>query len=744
MINSVKAIWLFLGLSVICQIANAQEALPYPSNEQLRHYRSVFEPRLSPDGTQVLVRIADSVADGAKGHIWLVPVNGGEPRQLTFSRDSDKEGEGTGRWMPDGMSILFLAHRGEHTGLYMLPLSGGEAKPIPVKIRPLVDESKRPDALPPVKDSDKTAATEPAAEMEVDVDSYNVSPDGKFIALILKDPETPGEKKQKEAKADAQWVDHDEHGTRLYLLELATDRITEVPVAINVKEASWSEDGSQLIVVAERPNSASDLGPARSAWQVTLADLARPQRLNELPATIELPRWSSDGHAMLYLAQAKRDAPPDYYDLYEYTFATRTSRNLTDGLDGSIGPEQPLRMPDGSCVFVMIHGVESGVAQILPNETKPRLVKLPMTDVIRVSTNATRTGWVFLGNSGGQGSQLYFLTDLGATPKQLPLPPLTPAHLQTTAPKLISWKNGGMTIQGLLYLPPQSAKGPVPLIVQVHGGPTGVFLNQFDPFVDFLLGQGWAVLNPNPRGSVGRGAAFAAAVRNDVGGADYRDVMSGVDYVLKTEPIDPSRLALMGYSYGGEMAGFAEGRTQRFKAIISGAPVIDQYSEYGTEDDSWYDRWYFGKPWEHPSDAWRQSPLAGVGHAKTPFLLIQGQSDTTDPVGQSQEMYRALRQMNVPVDLVTYPRVDHAPLAIAISGNPSAEPWHGFDARRRIVSFIGKAFGVTPCKLAEPKAQALPASAAGTQSGRSAAGHQGYPQSPCVFPARTVADHAGR
>ena len=126
---------------------------------------------------------------------------------------------------------------------------------------------------------------------------------------------------------------------------------------------------------------------------------------------------------------------------------------------------------------------------------------------------------------------------------------------------------------------------------------------------------------------------------------------------------------------------------------ITGAPVIDQISEYGTEGDSWYDRWYFGKPWERVSDAWRQSPLSGVGHAKTPFLLLQGQVDATDPLGQSQEMYRALRQQGVPVQLVTYARENHGPLSAGINGAPSPETWHGFDARQRIVKFISEALG---------------------------------------------------
>ncbi len=241
-------------------------------------------------------------------------------------------------------------------------------------------------------------------------------------------------------------------------------------------------------------------------------------------------------------------------------------------------------------------------------------------------------------------------------------------------------------------MPPSAASGKVPLIVDVHGGPFGAWENRHDAFADFLVGHGWAVLRPNPRGSSNYGTQFAAANKNDLGGGDYQDVMAGVDAALAKYPLDPGRMALIGYSYGGEMAGFVEGKTDRFKAIVSGAPVIDQFSEYGTEKGSWYDRWYFGKPWEHRDDAWRQSPLAGAAKAKTPFMLIQGESDSTDPLGQAQEMYRALRQEGVPVEMVTYPREDHGPLAIGAYGRPSPEPWHGYDVRQRLVEFLDKAF----------------------------------------------------
>jgi dipeptidyl aminopeptidase/acylaminoacyl peptidase len=291
-----------------------------------------------------------------------------------------------------------------------------------------------------------------------------------------------------------------------------------------------------------------------------------------------------------------------------------------------------------------------------------------------------------------QPRALYYATALDQPARVVATPKLTPENSRAAESKIIHWQSERLNIEGLLYLPPQAGNQKVPLIVDVHGGPTGAWQDGYDPFVNYLVGQGWAVLRPNVRGSTNYGAAFAAANKNDLGGGDYRDLIAGVDYVLKNYPIDPARLGLYGYSYGGEMAGFVEGKTDRFKAIVSGAPVIDQYSEYGTENGSWYDRWFFGKPWEQVADAWRQSPMAGASHAKTPFLLLQGEADKTDPLGQSQEMYRALRQMNVPVELVVYPREDHGPLSRGIVGQPVPEPWHGFDARKRIVEFFEKAF----------------------------------------------------
>jgi dipeptidyl aminopeptidase/acylaminoacyl peptidase len=428
---------------------------------------------------------------------------------------------------------------------------------------------------------------------------------------------------------------------------------------------------------------------------VSVGDPAHPHQIKELPATIQGGAWSEDAKRYYFLAQAEQDAPPGYHDLFVLTFADNSVKNLTADFGGSVSHELPL--PEESKVLAAVQmGTRITVLRIDGGKTgtdKLEPVKFDTTTVTQLNSNAKQNGWVWLGSSSTQRPALFYAEKLGHNAKALNTPSLMPASWPQVSSQVVQWKNDGLSIEGLLYLPPQAASQKVPLIVDVHGGPTGAFEDAYYPLIEFLVGQGWAVLRANPRGSTGYGASFAAANKNDLGGADYRDIMAGVDTVIARYPIDSSKLGLMGYSYGGEMAGFVEGKTDRFKAIISGAPVIDQHSEYGTEESSWYDRWFYGRPWDHGSDAWRQSPLAEAGHAKTPFLLLQGEADKTDPLGQSQEMYRALRQMGVPVEMVTYPREDHGPLAGGIFGSPSPEPWHGFDGRQRILKFFKTAFG---------------------------------------------------
>jgi dipeptidyl aminopeptidase/acylaminoacyl peptidase len=663
----------------------------FPSNEDMRHVRSMSQPKISPDGQSVLIQIADATADGGKSHLWLVDVKTNTSRQLTWSPSGDKRGESGGQWMPDGGSILFVAHRGEHTQLFRLPMNGGEAHPFEVKIVPPVDESKAGDAIPPAKKPATGGDTAKPEPVEADVSRYFIAPDGKHIAILVHDPETPGEKKAHDDKADAVWVNHDPHGSRLYLMDPTDGKITPTSVPPDVERVAWTQQSDRMLALAEGMNDVGDLAPAGALWVVTVADPGHPSQIKAVPATIGAASWSQDGSRVYLLAQSQADAPPGYEDLYTMTMADGSIHNLSAGFEGSMGHDEPIA-EEGSALESAEVGMKATLIRFDGERREP--LHFDTATVSQFNTNAKHAAWVWLGSSSDKLPALYYADKLGGAAKALSTPNLLPTEWTQVRSQTITWKSDPFTIEGVLYLPPQADKGKVPLIVDVHGGPTGAFEDNWNALTEFLLGQGWAVLRTNPRGSTGYGAAFAAANKNDMGGGDYRDIMAGVDAVLAKYPIDASKLALMGYSYGGEMAGFVEGRTDRFKAIVSGAPVIDQESEYGTEAGSYYDRWFYGGyPWEHAESAWKQSPLADAAKAKTPFMLLQGESDKTDPLGQSQEMYRALRQMGVEVEMVQYPREDHGPLAGGIFGSPSPEPWHGFDGRQRIVTFFKKAFG---------------------------------------------------
>jgi len=701
--------------------AQSAPAAHFPTSDDLRHTKSIGGPLLSPDGKQALFTMTDATADGAKAHLWVVATSGAEKaRQLTFSPPADKRGEHSPQWAPDGRAILFLAHRGEHTELFRLDLRGGEAAPYELKIAPVVDESKEKDAIPPPgaekknEKSDDKPAEKPAGDatkkdaapeqVELEPSGYALSADGAWLAFWARDLETPGEKKQKDAKADASWVNHEKHGTRLYLAALKEDGKIDGPlktvvIAPDVRSAVWSPATDRLLVMAEPPNDRSDLGPAGSAWIVDAATPDKPTKVDAVPATVGGGAFNPDGSQIVFSAQTPEDAPPGYDELFALREGEAGAKpvRMTGGFAGQINAGS-LFFTNGDLVVTQAAvGTRTiAVTVSLDGKMSPKPVDLDAAVISGLTTNRKQTGWLWLSESGGQPTILCYAKHLGDGCATLSIPELAPAGLRFVDPELVQWKSDGFTIEGLLYLPPDHVSAKVPLIVDVHGGPLGAFEDRNDPFVAFLVGHGWAVLRPNPRGSSNYGVKFAAANKNDLGGGDYRDIMAGVDAVLAKYPLDASKMALMGYSYGGEMAAFVEGKTDRFKAIISAAPVIDQFSEYGTEQGSWYDRWYFGKPWEHLEDAWRQSPLAGAARAKTPFLLLQGQNDTTDPLGQSEEMYRALRQEGVPVEMVTYPREDHGPLAMGVFGRPSPEPWHGYDARQRVIEFLNKAFGVEP------------------------------------------------
>ena len=237
------------------------------------------------------------------------------------------------------------------------------------------------------------------------------------------------------------------------------------------------------------------------------------------------------------------------------------------------------------------------------------------------------------------------------------------------ATELVRWKGkDGLEIEGLLTLPVHSPAGSrVPLILNIHGGPSGVFSEAFIgapglyPIAAFAA-KGYAVLRPNPRGSTGYGTPFRQRVVRDWGGLDFQDLMAGVDSLIARGIADPERLAVMGWSYGGYMTAWTVTQTARFKAAAVGAGITNHVSMYGTQDiPTVYEDYFGGLPWTAADVYARSSPINFVHRVKTPTLLLHGENDNRVPPTQAHEFYRAIKRQGVETRMVVYPRQPHGP-----------------------------------------------------------------------------------
>jgi dipeptidyl aminopeptidase/acylaminoacyl peptidase len=328
------------------------------------------------------------------------------------------------------------------------------------------------------------------------------------------------------------------------------------------------------------------------------------------------------------------------------------------------------------------------VLYAMPVDGPPRVAFLPKGTFgggLRLNAGGTHAGLAL--QSASEPVEAYTLDLHSLKPVQVSaantgLPKLPLGETQT-----IHWKNGGEEVEGLLTLPPGYQKGKkIPLILNIHGGPSGVFVESFIgapglyPIASFAA-QGWAVLRVNPRGSVGYGLKFRAANLNDWGGGDYKDLMTGVDHVIEMGIADPNHLAVMGWSYGGYMTNWVIGQTTRFKAAATGAGLSDLISMWGTNDiPSTLDD-YFSGNWVAQTERYvKMSPLYYVKNVTTPTLILHGEIDPRVPTGQGYEMYNALKRRGVETVMVVYPRTKHGP----------EEPKFVMDIMRRHIEWVSK------------------------------------------------------
>jgi len=233
--------------------------------------------------------------------------------------------------------------------------------------------------------------------------------------------------------------------------------------------------------------------------------------------------------------------------------------------------------------------------------------------------------------------------------------------LQLATFKSMTWKSAdGLEIEGLLWLPSDYQGGAIPLLVSVHGGPAGVWTTSFRSINHLYASLGWAVLEPNVRGSSSYGDPLLRGNMRDIGGGDFDDVMAGADALVAQGLADPERLGIRGWSYGGILGGWTIAHTDRFKGASLGAMVADWPSEYAMGFNFDVRRWYIGgTPWENPEGYHEQSSYSHIAHVKTPTILFHGERDTTDTIGQSMMFYQGLKDRGVPTRFLRFPREPH-------------------------------------------------------------------------------------
>jgi dipeptidyl aminopeptidase/acylaminoacyl peptidase len=236
------------------------------------------------------------------------------------------------------------------------------------------------------------------------------------------------------------------------------------------------------------------------------------------------------------------------------------------------------------------------------------------------------------------------------------------AQIETAHMRAITWKSkDGLEVEGLLWLPASYKAGQkLPFLLSIHGGPAGVWATAFRGINHVYAALGWAVLEPNVRGSTSYGDALLTGNIKDIGGGDYQDAMSGVDAVIAQGIADPNQMAIRGWSYGGILGGWTITQTNRFKAASLGAMVSDWSSEYAMGFNHDISRWYIGgRPWDNPDAYRRQSAYTHIANVTTPTLLLHGEQDDTDTIGQSMIFYQGLKDRDVPTRFIRFPREPH-------------------------------------------------------------------------------------
>ncbi|MCU1262742.1 MAG: hypothetical protein JWO80_5627 [Bryobacterales bacterium] len=622
--------------AVIVPILPAQSPRPMTLVDMIE-VPQLSDPQISDDGRQVLyVRSdADWKADRRIGHIWRVNADGSGVTQMTSGAD----GESNPRWSPDGKTIAFVAKRG--TGpdavaqILLMPNAGGEARPL--------------------------------TNHPTTVSNISWSPDGATIYFRAADAKTEAEKAKEKLKDDVFQFDENFQQQHLWSVSVAgktEKRITQGNSS--VLSYNLSMDGKKFAIIRS-PTPLIEDGDQSEVWVMDASGSnARQITRNQVGESEAV--LSPDNSQVLFLSQSDQK--------FETYFNRKVFVAPAGGGDARVlMPDLPYEVEkaswskEGKAIFFVANmGVHTELFSVPITSSKPEQLTSGKHALAGWTMSTAAGAHVYTATEEMRPAEIWISSASGGPKKITSVYADIANEFRLPRQENIQWKGAdGKTVEGLLYYPLDYQEGKrYPLVVQTHGGPQASDKFGFgggQNYVPVLAAKGYAVLQPNYRGSTGYGDEFLRDMVGHYFQNAHLDVLAGVDELIKRGIADPDRLVKMGWSGGGHMTNKIITTTTRFKAASAGAGAANWISMYAQSDVRTYRTpWFGGTPWQKDAPIaayWENSPLKDVWKVTTPTIFLVGEKDVRVPSPQSVEMYRALKSNRVPTHLYIAPREPH-------------------------------------------------------------------------------------
>ncbi|HEY0436170.1 MAG TPA: S9 family peptidase [Phenylobacterium sp.] len=620
-----------------------------PTITQSLDMATVGAPKISPDGRHVVYEQVSANWDtnAFDTTLWLADVISGERRPLTLALKSSE----AAAWSPDGRWIAFLSDRPAPVAkspagkrqLYVMPADGGEAQQV--------------------------------AMFEKGVNAFEWTPDSQGFVVAAEAPDPRAMKDRKETFGEYHVIHADYGMVHLWKAPLphadAAGRLATPPPPaaltkgedFSVGAFSVSPDGGAVAFSAQRD---PDLISAHTSaiYTLGLSDGAL-KKIVDAPGPNTDPHWSPDGSQIAFVAAP--GAKNFFYANQKIAIVDRAGGKVRVANPAFDEDARPLRWGPQGIYFAARQGVRAGLFLLDPASGSVKPISVPGGGIdggFSLSPDFRHVAYV--GAGANQYPEVYAADLPAAAAKKLTrladqLQGFTPARRE-----VVTWKSGdGAAIEGVLYTPADfDPHRKYPLLVVIHGGPTGIDTPTLGPDryypIERFVQQGALVLRPNYRGSAGYGEKFRSLNVRNLGVGDYADVISGVDALIAKGFVDKSRLGAMGWSEGGYISAFITTSSDRFKAVSVGAGISDWMTYYANTDITPFTRQYLlATPWDDPKIYARTSPITYVAKARTPTLIQQGSADKRVPVANSYELRQALEDKGVPVKMVLYDGFGH-------------------------------------------------------------------------------------